>query len=180
MHKSTTARTITNPSPYFSRLRVSASLCSYLSEGSLSAPSGTSPGRLVSMLMLERSFKPGVVQRQKRHFLQLPDICSEPDAADSDYGEQVRRMQPRAAPLVQKTRDDKPVNIYGGQNHHHARQSRKYMQTALHSALQQQQKWHGEVHDHQENGESSPAAESARHIPRNFVFEIAGPNNQEL
>jgi hypothetical protein len=42
------------------------------------------------MLMLERSFKPRVVQGQQRHFLELPDVRADPDTANSDYGKQVR------------------------------------------------------------------------------------------
>ena len=54
-------------------------------------------GRLVSMLMLEHSFKSWVMQRQKRHFLELPDVGADPYTADSDYRKYVRWVQPRPA-----------------------------------------------------------------------------------
>src|ERR1700683_4275558 len=106
------------------------------------------------MLMLERSFKPRVVQGQQRHFLELPNVGADPDTADSDYGKKVRGMQAGRASFALKSWNDEPVNIHKRQHNQPPGHDGKRAQAPLYSALEQQKKGHREVHPDQKYGQS--------------------------
>ena len=45
---------------------------------------------------------------------------------------------------------------------------------------QQQEKWYEEIEEKEEHANPAPAIPDATDIPRNFVRQISGPDNQEL
>src|ERR1700683_5510639 len=132
------------------------------------------------MLMLERSFKSRVWQGQQRHFLELPDVRADPDTANSDYSKKVRGMQAGRASFALKRWNDEPVNVHKRQHNQPPGHDGKQAQASLHSALEQQQKRYRKVHHDQKYGQSSPSTECARDVPRDFIFQVAGPDDQEL
>src|SRR5579862_7881535 len=152
-------------------LRTFVSACSY--------PSSPCFGwRSVAMLMLQLARKPRVMQRQERHFLQLPKIGADPHAADSHHRQNIHRVNSRT--LRVERRHNQPVNINKTENDEHSGNQRQSRQFSFYTALHQQQKRQREMQHHQHDGHRSPTAESARHVPRNLFLQIARPDDQKL
>ena len=89
-------------------------------------------------------------------------------------------MQAGRASFALKSWNDEPVNIHKRQHNQPPGHDGKRAQAPLYSALEQQKKGHREVHHDQKYGQSSPSAKCARHVPRDFIFQVAGPDDQEL
>src|SRR5262252_7763150 len=108
-------------------LRTSVSACSY--------PSSPCFGRRsIAMLMLQLSRKPRVMQRQERHFLKLPEIGANPNAADSQDRQNIHRVNSRTDGI--ESRHDDPVNIQEAEDNEHPRNQRQPREPLLHVALQ--------------------------------------------
>src|SRR6516225_2246884 len=104
-------------------LRTFASECSY--------PFSPCFGwRSVAMLMLQLSRKARVMQRQERHFLQLPEIGANPHAADSQDRQNIHRVNSRTDGI--KSRHDDPVNIQEAEDNEHPRNQRQPREPPLH------------------------------------------------
>src|SRR5579864_5346649 len=133
------------------------------------------------MLMLHQiscSFESRVVQRQQRQLLQLPKKHSEPKAADSNHSEDVCQMNLRARGFV--GRHYQPIDINQTQGQKNCGYHTKRSHAPLNLPLQEQKEWNEEVENEQNHGNHGPASESAGHIPRNLVLEVARPDDQKL
>src|SRR5271154_4638491 len=124
---------------------------------------------LVAMLMPQDTFKSRIVQRQQRHFLQLPHERADPHAANSDESKNVLQMD--LGTRLFKGWNDQPIDVHQGYDQHPRGQDRKFLQPALDLPLQQDEERHEEMEHQQRGRDRAPSAERARHIPRNFLLQ---------
>src|SRR5882762_2342916 len=117
------------------------------------------------------------IDGQQRTRSQIAKEIGHPKTADTRDD---REMQPADVKRGMRRRFDMPEDIDDTHEDEPGSKPNQSARFALQLAREQQRKRHSEVEDHEEQADRLPSAIQAAHIPRNLLWEVAGPDDEPL
>src|SRR5436305_12533563 len=102
----------------------------------------------------------------------------DPDSTDTNGRGYIRPVNPE--PLLAECRLDDPEHIDEPYEDHVNRNPVQQPRILLYEAHEQQKEWHAKVEDANNYPKHSPSAREPANVPGNLLWQIAGPDDQEL
>src|SRR5436189_3826862 len=115
----------------------------------------------------------------------LPEVKPEPDAADGDRGNDIEPAENECALSTGRhiyprrwADQEKHIDQPHEQNENGERGQKLWL--SLKILLKKDQEWHREMEKYQDHTDREPAWRHSCQVPRRFLRNIAGPNDQPL
>src|ERR1700736_2369520 len=121
--------------------------------------------------------KVGIADGQHRKLLKVPDEKKEPPTAGGKRRNNVPYVRQSPGCKFRTSHPKKVDQAHKDQPNGHGRQD---FGIALKVARKQQKEWDKKVEDDHDDGHHAPLAVQARIVKRDFLRQIAGPNDKKL